>query len=103
MHFPRAEVCPYCSAAECSARDLGGRGRLWLYTAVTSRPPGYRGAVPFGFGVVELEAGLRVITRLAEADPSRLRPGLAMRLEVDELHVDDDGQPVASYLFAAAE
>jgi len=103
LHFPRGEVCPYCSAESCEERALGGRGRLWLYTAVATPPPGYRGSVPFGFGVVELDEGLRVITRLSEADLGRLRPGLPMRLVVDEICVDEEGRGVLSYAFAPAD
>ncbi len=101
-HFPRAEVCPYCSCDSCSAADLGPRGRLWLYTAVLRPPPGYRGVVPFGFGVVDLEEGVRIVARLTEGDPARLRSGQPMLLVVEHLH-DDDGTRVETYAFAAAE
>ena len=57
------------------------------------------GEVPFGFGVVELPEGLRVITRLTEAAPSRLVFGQSMRLDVVPLHVDDDGRTVVTYAF----
>lgn len=99
LHFPRGPVCPYCAADGCEERPVGPAGRLWLYTVVTSRPPGYRGPLPFGFGVVELDGGLRVVTRLTEAHLDRLRPGLAMRLVLEPLHTDDDGRPVVSYAF----
>ena len=36
-------------------------------------PPGYLGEVPFGFGVVELDEGLRVLGRLTESDPAPWR------------------------------
>jgi uncharacterized OB-fold protein len=55
--------------------------------------------VPYGFGVVELEDGLRVITRLTEARLDRLRPGLPMRLVLEPLFTDQDGRPVISYAF----
>ncbi|HZP42473.1 MAG TPA: OB-fold domain-containing protein [Candidatus Binatia bacterium] len=99
LHFPRGTTCPYCAADGCTEARVGPAARLWLYTAVTTRPPGYRGPVPYGFGVVELDGGLRVVTRLTEADPARLRPGLAMRLVVEPLFTDDDGAAVLSYAF----
>jgi uncharacterized OB-fold protein len=99
LHFPAGALCPYCSAEGCTQVRVGPEARLWLYTAVRSRPPGYRGEVPYGFGVVELASGLRVVTRLTEARLERLRPGLPMRLVVEPLHVDDDGRPVLSYAF----
>jgi uncharacterized OB-fold protein len=101
-HFPEHRVCPYCAADTVAPAALSGHGVLWAYTAVTAAPPGYRGEVPFGFGVVELPEGVRVITRLTEADPSRLAPGQAMELTVVSLHTDDDGNEVRTYAFAPA-
>ncbi|HLY39171.1 MAG TPA: OB-fold domain-containing protein [Candidatus Binatia bacterium] len=102
-HFPSAPVCPYCGADGCVETPAGPHGRLRLYTAVLSAPPGYRGPVPYGFGVVELDDGLRVITRLTEARLDRLRPGLSVRLVLEPLFTDDEGRAVISYAFAPAE
>ncbi|HEY2814662.1 MAG TPA: OB-fold domain-containing protein [Acidimicrobiales bacterium] len=79
-HFPLADVCPYTGDDDVEPVDLPRTGTLWLWTAVTSAPPGYEGPVPYGFGVVELDGvGLRVVSRLTEADPSVLREGQTMR------------------------
>lgn len=102
-HFPRSGTCPYCSADDVEEARFGAPGRLWAHTAVTAAPPGYRGEVPFGFGVVELPEGLRVVTRLTEADPGRLRSGQPMALAVVPLHVDDEGRQVVTYAFAPTE
>lgn len=99
-HFPASSRCPYCGSDAVAGAPLSDRGTLWAWTAVTAAPPGYRGEVPFGFGVVELVEGVRVITRLTEADPARLAFGMPMHLVVDELHTDDDGNRVVSYAFA---
>ena len=66
---------------------------------VLTAPPGYRGPVPYGFGVVEVDDGLRVITRLTESRPERLRPGLAVHLVLEPLFTDDEGRAVVSYAF----
>jgi uncharacterized OB-fold protein len=100
LHFPAASICPYCAAGGCVEIPVGPRARLWLHTAVTTRPPGYRGPVPYGFGVVEIDAGLRVVTRLSEPRPDRLRPGMPMHLVVEPLFTDDEGSAVLSYAFA---
>lgn len=100
LHFPRQHTCPYCSSEVVDETHLRGRGHLWAHTAVTTAPPGYRGEVPYGFGVVELVEGLRVVGRLTEADPSALRRGQPMTLVVVPLHGDDEGRTVVSYGFA---
>jgi uncharacterized OB-fold protein len=98
--FPRHDTCPYCASDRTCPVELSATGRLWAWTAVTTAPPGYRGDVPYGFGVVELPEGLRVVTRLTEADPALLSAGQAMTLVVVPVHVDDEGRPVVSYAFA---
>jgi uncharacterized OB-fold protein len=98
-HFPRLQSCPYCSSEDCRERLVGETGTLHLFTTVLNRPPGYRGEVPFGFGVVELSEGLRVIGRLTESDPSRLHFGQSVRLVLTTLHEDAEGHAVTSYAF----
>ena len=99
-HFPRLAACPYTGADDVEERELPTDGTLWGWTAVSARPPGYDGALPFGFGVVELSDGLRVITRLTVADPDALAYGQAMHLVTDALQSDDDGTTVITYAFA---
>lgn len=97
--FPRGPICQYCGGDEMEDVALSDTGTLWGWTAVTAPPPGYRGEVPFGFGVVELPEGLRVITRLTEADPSALAFGQEVRLAIVPLHADDEGRTVMTWAF----
>ncbi len=103
LHFPAGSTCPYCAAPNCVEVCVGPAARLRLFTTVRSAPPGYRGSVPYGFGVVELSEGLCIITRLTEVRAEYLRPGLPMRLVVERLHTDDDGRDVLSYAFRPEE
>lgn len=98
--FPRGELCPYCSSADVEAVVLSDTGTLWGWTVVQTAPPGYEGSVPFGFGVVELPEGLRIITRLELSD-TPFDVGQPMRLGVAALHDNDDGETVVTYTFAA--
>jgi uncharacterized OB-fold protein len=101
-HFPRLSTCPYCSGARTVETVLSDHATLWGWTAVTTAPPGYRGDVPFGFGVVELPEGLRVITRLS--DPVEdFTFGMPMRLRLAALHTDDEGAQVVTYEFTPTE
>jgi uncharacterized OB-fold protein len=97
--FPRNVTCPYCGRDELDDVELSDTGTLWGWTTVTAPPPGYRGEVPYGFGVVELPEGLRVITRLTEADPGRLQFGQGVRLQIVPLHTDDEGRSVVTWAF----
>jgi uncharacterized protein len=101
-HFPAAAICPYCGSDDVSRVALSDTGTLWGWTAVTSPPPGYRGDVPFGFGVVELREGIRVIARVEEADPAQLSLGMPVRFATTPLHIEDDGTTVVTYAFVPA-
>ena len=98
--FPRSATCPYCSSVDVEPVRLAGVGTLWGWTTVHTAPPGYDGPVPFGFGVVELSAGLRVITRLEIGDGAALQFGQPMQAAIVALHTDHDGDTVVTYSFA---
>lgn len=101
LQFPRSSLCATCGSSDVEELRLGGGGgSLWGWTAVTSAPPGYEGPVPYGFGVVELDEGLRVVTRITESDPQRLHFGQRMRCVVESVGVDDEGRSVVAWAFA---
>jgi uncharacterized OB-fold protein len=97
--FPRASTCPYCGSANVTDVLLSATGTLWGWTAVTNAPPGYHGVVPFGFGIVELPEGVRVITRLA-APVDDYTFGMPMQLRIVPLHTEADGTEVQTWEFA---
>ncbi|MSO37857.1 MAG: DNA-binding protein [Acidimicrobiia bacterium] len=82
--FPRLAHCPYCGCENVDPVTLSDHGTLWGWTEVTTAPPGYEGVVPFGFGVVELPEGLRIVTRLT-SPTATYEYGLAMRLQIVDL------------------
>ena len=97
FNFPAQDLCPYCSNDGCEAVPLSAHGAVEVCTTVINRPPGYEGAVPFGFGVVELPEGLRIISRIRS--PEHVRPGVPVRLVLDSLCTDAEGREVMTYAF----
>ena len=100
--FPAGTTCSACSGDDVEPVRLSPVGTLWGWTAVHTAPPGYEGPVPFGFGVVELPEGLRVITRIEAADVDSLQFGMPMRAGLAALHDNDDGDTVVTYTFVPA-
>ena len=97
--FPVGTPCPSCHGGDVEAVRLSSTGTLWGWTTVHTAPPGYDGPVPFGFGVVELPEGLRVITRLEATDVDALTFGTPMEAGTAALHTNDDGDTVVTYTF----
>lgn len=102
-HFPIADYCPYCSSDDIASSEVGATGTLYLHTIVNTAPPGYEGPVPYGFGLVDLPEGLRVVSRLVAPDLEALRSGLPVRLVVEPLYRDEDGQDVLSWAYEPSE
>ncbi|HZR82527.1 MAG TPA: OB-fold domain-containing protein [Candidatus Binatia bacterium] len=102
-HFPAGDTCPYCGRDGCQIVAIGATGTLSLFTVVNARPPGYRGPVPYGFGIVDLPEGMRVVTRLSETRLERMRPGQPVALEIAPLFTNDDGDEVLSFAYGPSE
>lgn len=98
FNFPAQAACPYCSADGCETLPLSPRGVVDLCTTVINRPPGYDGTLPFGFGIVELPEGIRIVSRITA--PEQARPGTTVRLILEILHTDAEGQEIVTYAFA---
>jgi uncharacterized OB-fold protein len=98
LHLPAGPACPYCGAGGVSTRPLSRAGVVWGATTVIAAPPGYLGPVPFGFGVVELPEGVRVITRLT--GPDVVAPGTPVTLTTEALPIDPDGRTATTWTFA---
>jgi len=101
LSFPAQTICPYCSADGCASVALSTIGVIEVCTTVVNRPPGYEGPLPFGFGVVELPEGIRLISRIMH--PDRSRAGTAVRLVLENVHSDAEGRQVVTYAFAPEE
>ncbi len=97
FNFPAQSMCTYCASDSCETLPLSDRGVIEVCTTVINRPPGYEGKVPFGFGVVELPEGIRIISRIT--DPDRARPGTPVRLVIEALCTDAEGRELVTYAF----
>jgi uncharacterized protein len=101
--FPYGDTCPWCGADATREVLLAATGTLWAWTAVTAPPPGYSGSVPYGFGVVQLDDGVRVITRLTDSDTEAMSFGQPMRLVLETVDHDENGQDVVTWSFEPVE
>ena len=81
VFYPRA-VCPFCTASHLCWVDASGRGRIHSYTVVHRAPPDYRDQVPYVVALVELDEGVRMMTRLVDVEPARVRVDLPVELAI---------------------
>lgn len=100
--FPKIERCRVCGQTEhMKDTKLGQKGKLWTYTNCCYPPPGgiYKGKLPYGLGLVALEEGIIICTRVNETDTSKLKVGLEVDLKLETLYTDDDGNDVVCFTY----
>ena len=81
VFYPRA-VCPHCSADDLCWVDARGSGRIHSFTVVHRAPPDYRDDVPYVVALVELDEGVRMMTRVVDVDPSAVRVDMPVTVSI---------------------
>jgi len=103
LFFPRntGGVCTHCQAAALEPVELGPYGRIHSFTAALQSPAGgfYRGPVPFCYGLIDLDDGLRVLSRIVGPHAS-LQRGQRVELVTEDLCTDEQGRRVQAFSFA---
>ncbi len=103
LFFPRKknDVCTHCQGRGLETVRLSNHGQVVTCTVVYQRPAGgfYKGTVPYAYGVVELPEGIRFMTLLVSDDLESIQVGSKVRLIIDPLFEDDEGEQVLTYKF----
>ena len=104
LRFPARQSCQNCQSKEIRKIPIEGAGKLYSFTSVPKRPPGffYRGDVPYLLAYVELPIGLRIRTLLTACNLEDLEIGMAMALVIEKLHDDEAGNVIVTYKFKPA-
>ena len=83
VFYPRA-VCPHCTTGELEWVDAAGRGRVHSYTVVHRAPdPSYREEAPYVVVLVDLEEGVRMMSRLVGCGPEEVRCEMAVTVSFE--------------------
>jgi uncharacterized protein len=70
LTFPPKPFCPHCWSMAIAWVPLSGRGKLYSQTVVHAAPAVFQDEVPYRVGIVDLDEGLRIATRvLADIEP----------------------------------
>ena len=64
LSFPPRRICPGCHGRDFDFRPASGIGRLYSATTVHSSPSIYNLLSPVRVAIVDLEEGVRLLTRL---------------------------------------
>jgi uncharacterized OB-fold protein len=81
VFFPRA-VCPHCTAGELAWIEAAGRGRVHSFTVVHRAPAELRAEVPYVVALVDLDEGVRLMTRLVDVAPADVRVDMPVEVAI---------------------
>lgn len=99
------DLCPNCGSDQTKHIRLSDEGKVWTYTVARHKPPGdYRGPEPFqpyGYALVELPEGLRVVTRI-DCDVETIRVGMPVTF-TPYLRYDKDGGLTVTFTYKPTE
>jgi uncharacterized OB-fold protein len=100
--FPRKghDYCIHCQKKTAEDVELSPLGKIVAITEVVQPPGGgfYKGPVPFTFGLVDVDDGVRIETHI-DGEASKLAPGARVKLDIKTLYKDADGNEVLAYTF----
>lgn len=89
VFFPRRAVCPRCGSADLEECKLSERGAVVSWTVVRNPPEGYEKYAPYVVALIELDAGVRILSQVVDIEPEEMVVG--MRVEAAFRRVREDG------------
>jgi len=82
-HVPR-ELCAACGSWDWEWARSSGRGTVFTWTvAVRAMHPAFQDAVPYAPVVVEMEEGVRILSRVTDCPPDALEVGMPVTVAFD--------------------
>jgi uncharacterized protein len=81
VYYPRA-LCPFCGSSELAWVEAGGGGRVHAFTVVHRAPAAYREEVPYVVALIDLDEGVRMMTRLVDVEPAAVAVGMEVEVAI---------------------
>lgn len=63
IFYPRF-LCPHCFSEHLTWEETSGQGKIHSYTVVHKAPPPFQEDVPYVIGIIDLEEGVRMMSRI---------------------------------------
>lgn len=79
VFYPRS-ICPHCHSDQLSWIGATGKGTIYTYTVAHQAFGAFAGEAPFIIAIVELEEGVRMMTRIVDAPHERVTIGAQVQV-----------------------
>jgi hypothetical protein len=86
VRWPAAGVCPECLSRNSTWVPVEGRGTLWSNVVYhRAYAPAHKDEIPYPVGLVELDCGVRLVTRLVDVTPGVDAVGTRVSVKYTEI------------------
>jgi hypothetical protein len=86
LRWPMAGVCPECLSRRATLTEVEGTGTLWSFVVYhRAYAPSLKGDVPYAVALVELDCGVRLVTRLVDFEQGAAEVGMPVSVRYREL------------------
>jgi hypothetical protein len=72
VFYPRS-LCRHCGGLDLEWVTVSGTGTVYSFTVVHRAPAEFQAEAPYVVALVELEEGVRMLTRLVDVEPAAVR------------------------------
>jgi uncharacterized OB-fold protein len=84
VFYPRS-LCPHCHSDQLTWVVASGKGHIYSYTVAHRAFGPFAAETPFVVAIVELEEGVRLMTRIIGAPRERITIGAAVRVSFEQV------------------
>ena len=84
VFYPRA-VCPHCFGGPLRWFTAAGTGRVYSYTVAHRAFGEFEDQAPFTVALVDLDEGVRMLTRIVGASPDSVAIGMPVQMTVEQI------------------
>lgn len=87
VFYPRS-LCPHCSSRTLSWIVATGKGIIYSYTVAHQTFGAFAQEAPYVVAIVELEEGVRMMSRIIDASRERIAVGKAVQVTFEKVGED---------------
>lgn len=84
VFYPRS-LCPHCYSEKLEWVVASGKGTIYSYTVAHQAFGQFAGQAPYMVAIVELEEGVRMMSRIVGAPRERVEIGLPVRVSFESI------------------
>jgi len=81
IYFPPRLICEKCKSREFNKVRLPEEGEIFTYTIIHVAPSQFTKQVPYAFGIIKLDNGVKISAQIVDCNPSELKIGQRVKIE----------------------